>query len=223
MMIEIGFAFLAYLLGSVPNAIWVGRKYYGIDVREHGSGNAGATNVFRVLGKIPGSIVLLLDILKGYMAVRLVDVMESNWPWLKDVDSRIWSGFHEADHMMFSVIFGVMAVLGHLLPLFAKFQGGKGVATLFGMIIALNPAVAGLGLLIFVVTNVITGFVSLASLMAGIAIPVLFINVFDQRAISIQLFSISVAILVLVTHRKNIKRLIAGEESKSRILVKKQK
>lgn len=223
MMIEIGFAFLAYLLGSVPNAIWVGRKYYGIDVREHGSGNAGATNVFRVLGKVPGSIVLLLDILKGYMAVRLVDVMESNWPWLKDVDSRTWSGFHEADHMMFSVIFGVMAVLGHLLPLFAKFQGGKGVATLFGMIIALNPAVAGLGLLIFVVTNVITGFVSLASLMAGIAIPVLFINVFDQRAISIQLFSISVAILVLVTHRKNIKRLIAGEESKSRILVKKQK
>lgn len=223
MMIEIGFAFLAYLLGSVPNAIWVGRKYYGIDVREHGSGNAGATNVFRVLGKIPGSIVLLLDILKGYMAVRLVDVMESNWPWLKDLDSRTWSGFHEADHMMFSVIFGVMAVLGHLLPLFAKFQGGKGVATLFGMIIALNPAVAGLGLLIFVVTNVITGFVSLASLMAGIAIPVLFINVFDQRAISIQLFSISVAILVLVTHRKNIKRLIAGEESKSRILVKKQK
>lgn len=223
MMIEIGFAFLAYLLGSVPNAIWVGRKYYGIDVREHGSGNAGATNVFRVLGKVPGSIVLLLDILKGYMAVRLVDVMESNWPWLKDLDSRTWSGFHEADHMMFSVIFGVMAVLGHLLPLFAKFQGGKGVATLFGMIIALNPAVAGLGLLIFVVTNVITGFVSLASLMAGIAIPVLFINVFDQRAISIQLFSISVAILVLVTHRKNIKRLIAGEESKSRILVKKQK
>jgi glycerol-3-phosphate acyltransferase PlsY len=221
MLIEIGFAFMAYLLGSIPNAIWVGRKYFGIDVREHGSGNAGATNVFRVLGKGPGTIVLLLDILKGYLAVRLVDMMNWVWPYVNTEVAASYVGFHADDYMTYAVVFGVMSVIGHLLPMFAKFKGGKGVATLFGMIIALDPLVAMTALGVFVLVNIISGYVSVGSLMAGSSIPVLFIKVYGHTETSIVVFGIAVAILIVFTHRKNIQRLISGQETKSRILVKK--
>lgn len=108
-----------------------------------------------------------------------------------------------------------------MLPVFAKFKGGKGVATLFGMIIALDPRVAGLGLLVFVMVNIITGYVSVGSMVAGLSIPVLFVGVFGYSDLSVVVFSLAVAVLVVYTHRKNIKRLMAGEEMKSRILVKK--
>jgi glycerol-3-phosphate acyltransferase PlsY len=222
MLIEIGFGLLAYLLGSIPNAIWVGRKYFGIDVREHGSGNAGATNVFRVLGKGPGTIVLLLDILKGYLAVRLVDVMNWVWPYFHSEDAALWTGFHVDDYMMYAVVFGVMSVIGHLLPAFAKFKGGKGVATLFGMIIALDPLVALTALAVFVLVNILSGYVSLGSLMAGLSIPVLFIKVYGHTETSIVIFGMAVAILIVFTHRKNIQRLMSGQETKSRILIKKE-
>ena len=153
-MLEITFALVAYILGSIPNAIWVGNRFYGIDVREHGSGNAGATNVFRVLGKVPGTIVLILDILKGYFAVRLADVVDflSRDGYSDLALSRNdLSGLAVGDHKLLMVLFGTMSVIGHLIPLFAKFKGGKGVATLFGMLIALNPAVAGLALAVFVI------------------------------------------------------------------------
>jgi glycerol-3-phosphate acyltransferase PlsY len=225
-MLEITFAIVAYLLGSLPNAIWVGRRFYGIDVREHGSGNAGATNVFRVLGKVPGSIVLILDILKGYLAVRLADVVDflsrdgfTNFA-ISHADT---SGLAVGDYKFLMVLFGSISVLGHLIPIFAKFKGGKGVATLFGMIIALNPAVAGLALMVFVITNIITGYVSIGSLLAGLSIPFLFVRVFAETDLSIMVFSFLVAGLVLVTHRKNIKRLMAGEETKTRILEKQKK
>jgi glycerol-3-phosphate acyltransferase PlsY len=221
MLIEIGFAFMAYLLGSIPNAIWVGRKYFGIDVREHGSGNAGATNVFRVLGKGPGTLVLLLDILKGYLAVRLVDVMNWVWPYVYPEDAASFVGFQADDYMMYAVVFGVMSVIGHLLPVFAKFKGGKGVATLFGMIIALDPSVAMTALGVFVLVNIISGYVSVGSLMAGLSIPVLFIKVYGHTETSIVVFGIAVAILIVFTHRKNIQRLVSGQETKSRILAKK--
>lgn len=225
-MLEIIFAIVAYLLGSLPNAIWVGKRFYGIDVREHGSGNAGATNVFRVLGKVPGSIVLILDILKGYLAVRLADVVDflSRDGFSNLVVSHTGlGGLALGDYKLLMVLFGTMSVLGHLIPIFAKFKGGKGVATLFGMIIALNPAVAGLALMVFVITNVITGYVSIGSLLAGLSIPFLFVRVFAETDLSIMVFSFLVAGLVLVTHRKNIKRLMAGEEAKTRILVKQKK
>ncbi|MEY2938034.1 MAG: glycerol-3-phosphate 1-O-acyltransferase [Bacteroidetes bacterium] len=225
-MLEITFALLAYLLGSIPSAIWVGKRFYGIDVREHGSGNAGATNVFRVLGKVPGTIVLVLDILKGYMAVRLADVVDF---LSKDGFSNLAlshtevSGLVDGDYKFLMILFGTMSVVGHLIPIFAKFKGGKGVATLFGMLIALNPAVAGLALAVFVITNIITGYVSIGSLLAGLSIPFLFIRVFGETDLSILIFSFLVAGLILVTHRKNIKRLIAGEEAKTRIVMKQKK
>ncbi|MEY3717968.1 MAG: glycerol-3-phosphate 1-O-acyltransferase PlsY [Bacteroidota bacterium] len=213
--IEIICALMAYLLGSIPSAIWVGRKFYGIDVREHGSGNAGATNVFRVLGKGPGTVVLLMDIVKGYLAVVLAYMMEKHL-YSEEISNASNSWF-------FPVVFGVLSVIGHMLPVFAKFKGGKGVATLFGIIIALDPRVAGLALLVFVLVNIVTGYVSVGSLMAGLSIPVLFLQVFGYRDMSIVVFGVSVGVLIVYTHRKNIKRLMAGEETKSRILVKKQK
>lgn len=213
--IEIICALMAYLLGSIPSAIWVGRKFYGIDVREHGSGNAGATNVFRVLGKGPGTVVLLMDIVKGYLAVVLAYMMEKHL-YSEEISNASNSWF-------FPVVFGVLSVIGHMLPVFAKFKGGKGVATLFGIIIALDPRVAGLALLVFVLVNIVTGYVSVGSLMAGLSIPGLFLQVFGYRDMSIVVFGVSVGVLIVYTHRKNIKRLMAGEETKSRILVKKQK
>lgn len=213
--IEIICALIAYLLGSIPSAIWVGRKFYGIDVREHGSGNAGATNVFRVLGKGPGTVVLLMDIVKGYLAVVLAYMMEKHL-YSEEISNASNSWF-------FPVVFGVLSVIGHMLPVFAKFKGGKGVATLFGIIIALDPRVAGLALLVFVLVNIVTGYVSVGSLMAGLSLPVLFLQVFGYRDMSIVVFGVSVGVLIVYTHRKNIKRLLAGEETKSRILVKKQK
>lgn len=214
--IEVVCALLAYLMGSIPSAIWVGRRFYGIDVREHGSGNAGATNVFRVLGKGPGTVVLLMDIIKGFLSVLLAYEMGRYFAEI---------GWQSAQMtFFFPVVFGVLSVVGHMLPIFAKFKGGKGVATLFGVIIALDPRVAGLGLLIFVLVNVITGYVSVGSLMAGLSIPFWFLQVFEYRGDpSIVVFSVSVGILIVYTHRKNIKRLMAGEETKSRILVKRQK
>lgn len=215
MWIEIVCALMAYLIGSIPSAIWVGRKFYGIDVREHGSGNAGATNVFRVLGKGPGTVVLLMDIIKGFLSVMLAYQMGYYFAE-QGMQSSQMTGF-------FPVAFGVLSVVGHMLPIFAKFKGGKGVATLFGVIIALDPRVAGLGLLVFVIVNIITGYVSVGSLMAGLSIPVLFLQVFGYRDVSLVVFSVSVGILIVYTHRKNIRRLMAGEETKSRILVRKQK
>lgn len=206
---------MAYLIGSIPSAIWVGRKFYGIDVREHGSGNAGATNVFRVLGKGPGTVVLLMDIVKGFLSVILAYQMGYYFAEAGAQSSQM-TGF-------FPVAFGVLSVVGHMLPIFAKFKGGKGVATLFGVIIALDPRVAGLALLVFVVVNIVTGYVSVGSLMAGLSIPVLFLQVFGYRDVSLIVFSVSVGILIVYTHRKNIRRLMAGEETKSRILVRKQK
>ncbi len=206
---------MAYLIGSIPSAIWVGRKFYGIDVREHGSGNAGATNVFRVLGKGPGTVVLLMDIIKGFLSVMLAYQMGYYFAEPGTQSSQM-TGF-------FPVAFGVLSVVGHMLPIFAKFKGGKGVATLFGVIIALDPRVAGLALLVFVVVNIVTGYVSVGSLMAGLSIPVLFLQVFGYRDVSLIVFSVSVGILIVYTHRKNIRRLMAGEETKSRILVRKQK
>ncbi|NBU02726.1 MAG: glycerol-3-phosphate acyltransferase [Bacteroidetes bacterium] len=184
--IEIICALMAYLLGSIPSAIWVGRKFYGIDVREH-----------------------------GYLAVVLAYMMEKHL-YSEEISNASNSWF-------FPVVFGVLSVIGHMLPVFAKFKGGKGVATLFGIIIALDPRVAGLALLVFVLVNIVTGYVSVGSLMAGLSIPVLFLQVFGYRDMSIVVFGVSVGVLIVYTHRKNIKRLMAGEETKSRILVKKQK
>jgi glycerol-3-phosphate acyltransferase PlsY len=158
----------AYILGSIPSAVWAGRLFHGIDVREHGSGNAGATNVIRVL-----ALLVNLQILTGFAAI-----------------------------------------IGHIFPVFAGFRGGKGVATMFGILAAIHPAVTLVCLGVFLVVFLITGIVSVASMTAGIAFPVFLLTVFDTPSLLFKIFSVFVAIALLITHRKNIRRLLKGEEKK---------
>lgn len=190
----------AYLLGSLPWAVWIGRWMYGVDVREHGSGNAGATNVFRVLGKKAGIPVLVLDALKGFVAVNLIYV---NWEVPHD------NGFR--------IALGLAAVLGHIFPLFAQFRGGKGIATILGVIIALHPQAAALSLLVFLVVWASTSFISLSSIIASLSFPLWLIFQFQESSQSLVMFSMVCFVLVLITHQKNLERLLIGEEKRTRI------
>ena len=206
---------LAYLLGSIPNSVWIGRRFFGKDVRDYGSGNAGATNTFRVLGKPAGTIVLILDILKGYLATSLVYLLLLN-------EAIVLDAYQTVNWMLG---FGFCAVIGHLLPIFAQFKGGKGIATLGGMLFALNLQVASIALAIFIAVLLLTRFVSLGSILAGISIPVLFVSIFGAnypayRQPTVVLFTIIIAVLVVYTHRKNIRRLIQGNENKAKLLPK---
>lgn len=201
---------LAYLMGSIPSAVWIGKSLYGVDVREFGSGNAGATNTFRVLGKRAGFIVLFLDILKGWLAVVMAGfISEAPTGTSQFVDLQI--------------VLGVAAVIGHIFPVFAGFRGGKGIATLFGVILAAHPLACLISLGVFILIFLIFRYVSLASISAAIAFPVSVITVFGGRVVpSMVIFSIMVAILVMITHQKNIERLIRREESKMKLSVRRK-
>lgn len=192
---------LAYLLGSIPTAVWVGKWFYGIDVRNEGSGNAGATNTIRVLGTKAGIPVVIIDILKGYFAVFLMQYfIPPDW----STDSKIYA----------EIIAGLLAVIGHTLPLFAGFRGGKGVATLLGIGIALYGAAVWVPVIIFVLVIALTRLVSLGSILAGILFPIgalFFFHVTNPGLIALAIF---VAIFLFWTHRKNIGRLWKGEEGK---------
>ena len=206
---------LAYLFGSIPSSVWIGRRFYGKDVREYGSGNAGATNTFRVLGKTAGTIVLIIDILKGYIATSLVHAGNLNPQW----------NYGAYQHVNIMLGLGFCAVIGHLIPVFAQFKGGKGIATLGGLLFALNYQIALIALGIFLITLFVTRFVSLGSILAGISIPMLFVRFFgaqmpEYRQASVVLFTVMIAVLVVYTHRKNIIRLIHGNESKAKLLPK---
>lgn len=200
---------IAYLLGSIPSAVWFGKLLYGIDVREHGSKNAGATNTIRVLGWKAGLPVLIMDILKGFAAVNLV--------WF----SSLVSG--TKDFVNLQLLLGAFAVVGHIWPVFAGFRGGKGVASLFGIILAIAPLPTLIALGIFLATLFTTKYVSLSSMISGIAFPLLIMFVFKTTVESLIIFSLIVAILLMLTHQKNIERLIRKEESKANFLFKKKK
>lgn len=199
-LLEAAFIFLAYLLGSVPTSVWWGKTFYGIDVREFGSGNAGATNTIRVLGKKAGLPVLFIDILKGTAAVMLA--------YFSDFDAG------SAPFVNYQIALGVAAVIGHIFPVFAGFRGGKGVATLLGVALAMEPQVAGLALIVFLVILTLFKYVSLASMSAGLSFPIILLTLFPGRPVSMIAFSIVVSILLVITHKKNIQRLIKRQESK---------
>jgi len=202
---------LAYLIGSVPTAVWIGKRFYSIDVREHGSGNAGATNTFRVLGKKAGIPVLLIDIFKGFVAVNLV-YLQSKF----GVDDVI-------PLTNLKLAFGFASVIGHVFPIFAGFRGGKGIASLLGILLAIHPAGALCALGIFLLVLLTTKYVSLGSMMAGVCFPVLVILVFDNKVPALMIFSIVVSILVVITHQKNIQRLLKRNENKTYLFKKKPK
>jgi acyl phosphate:glycerol-3-phosphate acyltransferase len=200
----------AYLLGSIPNAVWIGKMLHGIDVREMGSKNAGATNTIRVLGWKAGLPVLLLDVLKGFLAVNLVRIYDLYVPGTKDF-------------VNLQLLLGAFAVFGHIFPIFAEFRGGKGVASLFGVILAIVPAPTLIAMAIFLIILLTTGYVSLSSIIAGFTFPFLIMFVFKTTIPSLIIFSLIVAVLLTLTHQKNIERLIRKEESKASFLFRKKK
>ena len=190
----------AYLLGSIPTSIWVGKLFYGVDIREHGSGNAGASNTYRVLGAKAAVPVFLVDVAKGWFALMLVN----------------YSGFRigTESFAIFQLVLGVFAFLGHVFPVFANFRGGKGVATLAGVGLAIHPLATVCAVAIFAITFLLSGYVSIASLVAAIAFPILVNFTFGHTTLSIAAFSVSVAVMLILSHRKNIKRLREGDEHK---------
>jgi acyl phosphate:glycerol-3-phosphate acyltransferase len=192
---------LAYLSGSIPASVWWGRAFHKTDIREHGSRNAGATNTFRVLGWRAGVPVLLIDIAKGFLPVRLLP----NFTDL-EVDSVPW--------MLFRVSLVLAAVLGHLYPVFAGFKGGKGVATSLGGIMAVHPGAAGICIVVFAIVFGLSQYVSLGSLSAALAFPLAVILLFREiSGIKIG-FAILLCLMVFYTHRQNIGRLLRGEENR---------
>ncbi|MGM0408976.1 MAG: glycerol-3-phosphate 1-O-acyltransferase PlsY [Bacteroidota bacterium] len=201
-VVNILITILAYLLGSIPTSIWISRSFFNIDIRDYGSGNAGATNTFRVLGIKAGIVVFVVDILKGFLAVNLIYLTDYYIP-----DS--------GDYINIQLLLGIAAMLGHIFPVYAGFKGGKGVATLFGVIcaISLYPTLIMAG--IFVLTLVLTRYVSLSSMVSGLAFPVLIIVVFKETTPSLVIFSLIMAVLMLFTHQKNIERLLNKEEKKA--------
>ena len=191
----------AYLLGSIPTAVWVGRMLYGIDIRQHGSGNAGATNVIRVLGYKAGIPVLLVDVFKGWLAVELA----------------VWLPIHgQSSEMLTYICIGMAlaAVLGHVFPVYAGFKGGKGVGTVAGAGLALFPLAILLVLAVFIMVLVATHFVSLSSIIASLAFPLVVWFVLGVRHPGLVGLSLLIAVFIPVTHSKNIKRLLSGEERK---------
>jgi len=201
---------LAYLCGSIPTAVWIGQAFFGVDVREYGSGNAGATNTFRVLGKKAGVPVMLIDILKGWTATNLAYF----------IGVSTTGPYHSPEYINYALALGIAAVMGHLFPIFAGFRGGKGIATLCGMILAINLPAALFCVGVFLVVLLVTRYVSLSSIMAGFAYPVAVALLFPiSRPVII--YAMCMCLLILVTHQKNIERLLKGTESRVNLFKRK--
>jgi len=192
---------IAYLLGSIPTAVWIGKAFHNTDVREHGSGNAGATNVIRVLGWKTGIPVLIIDLAKGWLAAMMPVILKLAEP--------------ESSTMVnYQIIAGVLSIVGHIFPVFAGFRGGKGVGTVFGVLLALHPLLTVSCIGVFLFMLLVTGIVSISSMTAGLAFPLLLFFIFDTPSLVFRIFSIVVAIGLILTHRKNIGRLLKGEEKR---------
>ena len=204
-MNEILLIILAYLIGSVPTAVWVSKYFFDIDIRDYGSGNAGATNTYRVLGAKWGTIVMIIDMLKAIVAVKLAFLLPLSF------DNDIYL-------VNMQLGLGLAAVLGHIFPIWADFRGGKGVATLFGMVLGIQPNVALCCVGVFILVLYLTRWVSLSSILASVAFPVFILVIFNEPEKLYRVFAITVAMLVLLTNQKNIGRLLRGSESKVPIL-----
>ncbi|MCU0320094.1 MAG: glycerol-3-phosphate 1-O-acyltransferase PlsY [Flavobacteriales bacterium] len=192
---------VAYLFGSIPSSVWWGRAFHGIDVREHGSRNAGATNTFRVLGWRAGLPVLLLDVAKGFIPVRLLPNFSGLEP-----DTGPW--------MWLRVALVLATVIGHLYPVFAGFKGGKGVATSLGGVLAVHPGAAGICVAVFTLVFLASRYVSLGSLSAAVSFPLAMLLLFQEVSPVKIGFAILLCLLVFYTHRENIGRLWRGQENR---------
>lgn len=204
-MNEVLLIVIAYLIGSIPTALWVSRIFFNIDIRDYGSGNSGATNTYRVLGAKWGTFVMVVDMLKAIVAVKLAFFL----PYSFESDIYL---------VNMQLGLGLAAVVGHIFPIWADFRGGKGVATLFGMVLGIQPNVALCCVGVFILVLFLTRWVSLSSILASIAFPIFILVIFNEPERLYRVFAITVALLVLLTHQKNIGRLIRGSESKVPIL-----
>ena len=196
---------LAYLIGSIPTSVWVSKYFFGVDIRDYGSGNAGATNTYRVLGSRWGTFVMVVDVVKGLVATSLFLLIPY---YMHD----------EWDRTNLMIGLGLAAVVGHIFPIFADFKGGKGVATLLGMVIAIQPIVAVCCVGVFLLVLYLTRFVSLSSILASLSFAVFILFIFNERETLYRVFAIAVAAMVILTHQKNINRIFKGTESKVPIL-----
>jgi len=202
---------LSYVVGSIPTSILVARVVGKIDIREHGSGNAGMTNVFRILGWKPAAVVGIFDVLKGWFATSCIPLLPIGKVLITDVS-------------LIQIMAGCAAMLGHTYTIFASFRGGKGVATMMGMLIALYPGVIPFCLITFVIVLMTWGYVSVASISLAIVLPITIFLLprlgFQTPEPSLKLFSLILPLFILFTHRSNIKRLKEGTENRfERVLV----
>lgn len=196
------FIITAYLLGAIPTSIWYGRIFHGTDIRLHGSGNAGATNTFRTFGKKAGIIVLLIDILKGVIAV----LQPLFYKLITGLDLELtFSSFPE-------LTLGFSAAIGHVYPIYEKFKGGKGVATLFGVVVAMSPTVGLICFAFFACIFILTRLVSLGSVLGSILFLVSIIWIHKLYFPLDITMAVLYTTLLIYTHRSNIKRLLKGEE-----------
>ncbi|MBQ1222009.1 MAG: glycerol-3-phosphate 1-O-acyltransferase PlsY [Alistipes sp.] len=207
---------IAYLLGSIPSAVWIGKRYYGIDIREHGSKNAGTTNMLRVLGRRAAIPVFALDFLKGFVAVTIIDLVKYDEVFA-NAPNENWFYI-----LRFAALF--CAVLGHIFPIFAGFRGGKGVATLVGGVVAVNAPLVLLCAGVWLIVLMISHYVSLASMVAGVCYPIFTLTSPKVGHLPpFIIFSLVVAVLLIYTHRKNIQRLKEGTENKIYVWKRKPK
>lgn len=204
-MKELVLIIVSYIIGSIPTALIISRRFFGIDIRDYGSGNMGATNTFRVLGSRYGTMVMIIDILKGMAAVMLYNLL----PFYLN---------HELERTNLMLGLGLAAVAGHIFPIFAGFRGGKGVATLLGMVLAIQPVIAVSCIGIFVLVLFLTRYVSLSSILASIALPICVLWIWNEHEVFYRVFALIVAIMVIATHQKNIGRILRGVESRIPIL-----
>ena len=188
----------SYFAGSIPFGLMIGRFVKGIDLREHGSGNIGATNAGRVLGKKWGLICLALDAMKGLLPVALFP------QWICGGDSASLGDL--------AVLAGVSTIVGHMFPCWLGFRGGKGVATSLGVVAMLSPWGLLVGAVVFFSTFAIFQIVSLSSILAATCFGAFYLTPYSRHSFSLGLFSAAVPLLIIVQHRTNVRRLLAGTE-----------
>lgn len=204
---------LSYLIGAIPSSLWVGKYYFKIDIRDHGSGNAGATNTFRILGWKAGTLVLFFDFGKGLLCTTVI----SQLAWsIGDGPAILYSNWDP--EAMIVIFAGVAAVVGHMFPVYSQFSGGKGAATACGMLYGIEPVSISISLAIFLIVMFSTRYVSLGSIVSSLIYPLTQLTLrygfnWDIDG-SIILFSSALALGIVIKHKENIKRLIEGNENR---------
>jgi len=202
---------LSYIVGSIPGSLWSSKLLYGIDVREYGSGNAGATNTFRVVGWQAGVVATIVDMGKGAFAAGVLPLWAPFGPMPT-------FGMTAEQGVIVALLCGLAAVTGHMFPIFARFQGGKGVNTAAGILLALTPITTLLTMAVFAAVLLSSRYVSLASITAAVAFPSLVAvrkYLFDaDLSVSLLIFGILVAAAIIIAHQSNIGRLLQGNENR---------